>query len=192
VSDTTFTAGFVEASRFLVSAVGAVPGDRWDGPGLGGWSLRELVAHANRGQTLVGEYLLRPRPPEPPESDYFTEEAVAARAATPSSRWVPIPRPPSRPRRRRSSRSWSGRQEAVIGSPAGSMPLARCLRRGRPNSPSTRSTSPTRSARTSPRRRRRLRKAWRSSHTARLPGPGQGVLLALTARGQLPRGYSVY
>jgi uncharacterized protein (TIGR03083 family) len=97
VSDTTFTAGFVEASRFLVSAVGAVPGDRWDGPGLGGWSLRELVAHANRGQTLVGEYLLRPRPPEPPESDYFTEEAVAARAATPSSRWVPIPRPPSRP-----------------------------------------------------------------------------------------------
>ncbi|MHB1585380.1 MAG: maleylpyruvate isomerase N-terminal domain-containing protein, partial [Acidimicrobiales bacterium] len=70
---------FVEASGYLVAVVGQVPGDAWDRPGLGSWSVRELVAHANRAHTTVEEYLTEPRPPEPPGSDYFLPEAIAER-----------------------------------------------------------------------------------------------------------------
>lgn len=77
--DDVLTTTFRDASEFLVKSVRLVPDDAWDAPGLGSWTVRELVAHANRGQTTIEEYLLRPREPEPPGSAYFTEEAVAAR-----------------------------------------------------------------------------------------------------------------
>jgi hypothetical protein len=39
----------------------------------------ELVGHANRAHTLVEDYILRPQPPEPLGSDYFSPEAIASR-----------------------------------------------------------------------------------------------------------------
>jgi len=70
---------FAEASLFLVDVVRLIPNSGWDRPGLGDWSVRELVAHANRGQTTVTDYLINPQPPEPPGSSYFSPELVAAR-----------------------------------------------------------------------------------------------------------------
>lgn len=71
---------FAEASRFLADVVGQVPDEAWEAPGLGSWNVRELVAHANRAQTTVEEYLLSPRAPEPPGSTYFSQQAIAERA----------------------------------------------------------------------------------------------------------------
>jgi len=70
---------YAEASGFLVAAVSLVPPARWDDPGLGSWSLLELAGHADRGHTTVEDYLLRPQPPEPKDSPYFSDEAIAAR-----------------------------------------------------------------------------------------------------------------
>jgi uncharacterized protein (TIGR03083 family) len=70
---------FAAASRFFVAAVGAVPGDAWDSVGLGDWTVLELVGHANRAHNTLEDYLLRPRPPEPAGSDYFSPEAIAER-----------------------------------------------------------------------------------------------------------------
>ncbi|MGO9962945.1 MAG: maleylpyruvate isomerase N-terminal domain-containing protein [Acidimicrobiales bacterium] len=67
------------ASRFLVQAVQAVPESKWHSTGLGNWDMRELVAHANRAHTTIEDYLFRPRSPEPPDSGYFSEAAVAER-----------------------------------------------------------------------------------------------------------------
>jgi uncharacterized protein (TIGR03083 family) len=70
---------FAAASRFFVAAVGAVPGEAWGSVGLGDWTVLELVGHANRAHTTLEDYLLRPQPPEPAGSDYFSPEAIAER-----------------------------------------------------------------------------------------------------------------
>jgi hypothetical protein len=70
---------FGAASRFFAEAVGLVPASAWRQDGLGHWTLVELVAHGNRAHTTLQDYLLRPRPPEPPGSSYFSDEAVAER-----------------------------------------------------------------------------------------------------------------
>lgn len=67
--DDPLATAFALASRFLVEAVRLVPYEDWESPGLGIWSVRELVGHANRGQTTVEDYLLRPQPPRPEEAD---------------------------------------------------------------------------------------------------------------------------
>jgi hypothetical protein len=67
------------ASRFFAEAVGLVPASAWQQAGLGDWAVVELVAHGNRAHTTLEEYLLRPRPPEPAGSSYFSKEAVAER-----------------------------------------------------------------------------------------------------------------
>ncbi len=77
--DGEIAAAFRDASGFFVEAVRLVPPDRWDGPGLGDWTLRELVGHANRAHTTVEEYLLHPQEPQPPDGPYFRDEAIAAR-----------------------------------------------------------------------------------------------------------------
>lgn len=70
---------FAEASRYFVEVVRRVPPDGWVKPGLGSWSVRELAGHANRAHTTVEEYLQHPRPPEPPDSAYFSSEMIAER-----------------------------------------------------------------------------------------------------------------
>jgi len=70
---------FKAASGYFVRAVQLVPGTEWDAPGLGSWTVRELVGHANRAHTTIEEYLAHPQPPEPLGSRYFSDEAIAER-----------------------------------------------------------------------------------------------------------------
>lgn len=62
MSDTVFTIevtadAFRFASHWWRSIVGAVDDDGWDRPGLGEWTVRELVAHADRAYRTVIDYL---------------------------------------------------------------------------------------------------------------------------------------
>ena len=72
--------GYAGAARAVHAAVAAVPGDAWEQPGLGEWTVRDLVGHASRSLVTVLEYLVRP----------VEHEALASAADftlhTPSSR----------------------------------------------------------------------------------------------------------
>lgn len=50
-------AAFRYASHWWRSLVGAVDEARWDGPALGDWSARELVAHTNRAYKTILDYV---------------------------------------------------------------------------------------------------------------------------------------
>lgn len=50
----------------FVELVAIIPHDAWDLPGLGEWTVRDLVGHANRALTTVEEYLQRPAAPGAP------------------------------------------------------------------------------------------------------------------------------
>jgi uncharacterized protein (TIGR03083 family) len=186
-------AAFREASEFLVAAVRAIPVARWDQPGLGTWTVRQLVGHANRGQTTVEEYLRHPRPPEPPDSTYFTEESIAARGRESVEALGSDPAAVVG----QASRSVVALVEqtdpgATIGSPARTMTLAEYL--------------PSRVAELTihgldivravdadvPVPAGALGEALRFVAAVAARRSGQEVLLALTGRGTLPAGYSVY
>jgi uncharacterized protein (TIGR03083 family) len=51
---------FEEAARTFVNLVQRIPQGRWDGPGLGEWSLRALVGHTSRSLVTVETYLGQP------------------------------------------------------------------------------------------------------------------------------------
>ena len=68
------------ASDFFVEVVTKVEADSYEHPGLGSWSVRELIAHGNRAHLLVVEYLARPVDPALVPADYFTSESIDARA----------------------------------------------------------------------------------------------------------------
>ena len=53
-------ASFAAAARSFAALVHQIPGDRWDGPGLGEWDLRALVGHASRSLITVSTYLQQP------------------------------------------------------------------------------------------------------------------------------------
>lgn len=192
MDDESVTA-FRDASGFLVETVRAVPDSAWDAPGLGNWNVRELVAHANRGHTTLEEYLLRPQRPQPPGSPYFSDEAIAARgreavralgddpagavAGTSTAVIALIEQSPP---------------DAKIGSPAGTMTLAQFL----PSRTAeltihaldiARAVSADLTAPPSALRESLVFVAQRAAGRS-----GQDVLLALSGRGPLPAGYSVY
>ncbi len=48
--------GFKEAARFFVETVTRVPDDRWDAPGLGSWSVREVAAHTAHTFEAISGY----------------------------------------------------------------------------------------------------------------------------------------
>jgi uncharacterized protein (TIGR03083 family) len=48
---------FESAARSFAGLVHRIPGDRWDGPGLGAWDLRSLVGHTSRSLVTVSTYL---------------------------------------------------------------------------------------------------------------------------------------
>jgi uncharacterized protein (TIGR03086 family) len=77
--DDKSSSAFADASKFFLDTVSLVTDDRWEQPGLGEWTVRQLVAHTNRAQTTVVEYINNPQQPEPPGSDYFNSDAIAAR-----------------------------------------------------------------------------------------------------------------
>src|SRR5438552_2698984 len=68
------------ASEFLVDVVTKVEAEQYDHAGLGHWSVRELIAHANRAHLLVVEYLEHPVDPAQIPADYFAPESIDARA----------------------------------------------------------------------------------------------------------------
>lgn len=70
---------YEQASAFLVKAVSEVPGEAWGRLALGEWTVRDLVGHANRAHLLIGEYLERPVPEHPMDSEYFNAKSIAGR-----------------------------------------------------------------------------------------------------------------
>ena len=71
---------YADAATWFVSLVRQVDG-RWDEPGLGSWSVRDLVGHTSRALLTVESYLREgPGPVEAPSAvDYFvrSREALA-------------------------------------------------------------------------------------------------------------------
>lgn len=51
---------YQQAADFFIRVVEQVPKDRWDTPGLGVWTVRDLVGHASRALTTVEDYQARP------------------------------------------------------------------------------------------------------------------------------------
>lgn len=49
-----------EAAEGFLGLVAAVPADGWDRPGLGEWTVRELVGHTGRAFLTVRDYLASP------------------------------------------------------------------------------------------------------------------------------------
>ncbi|WP_425842879.1 maleylpyruvate isomerase N-terminal domain-containing protein [Agrococcus sp. TSP3-2-1] len=58
------TVQFAVAAEDFVQLVRRVPPERLDGPGLGEWTLRELIGHTSRAITTVTAYLEHPEPEE--------------------------------------------------------------------------------------------------------------------------------
>ncbi len=84
------TVHFGRAAFELVDLIALVPTERLDGPGLGEWTLRELIGHTSRAMSTVVRYLEQPAPFEPTvhsASEYLDvvlrqrgdDEAIAAR-----------------------------------------------------------------------------------------------------------------
>ncbi len=69
---------YAAAARAVSAAVAEIAEDRWDGPGLGAWTVRDLVGHTSRSLVTVIEYLARPVAEEsvPSAAAYYT--AIAA------------------------------------------------------------------------------------------------------------------
>jgi uncharacterized protein (TIGR03083 family) len=193
--DGALAGAFTDASQFLAEAVALVPATAWDEPGLDRWTLRELAGHANRSHWLVEEYLLRPQPPA--DGAYFSESAIAARGRDAAAA---LGDDPAAAVRAASAAAIAlvGRSapDAAVGSPMGTMPLSRYL--------------PSRIAEltihgldivravhadlTPPPAALRESLVFAATAAVRRGGPEAGVtvLLALSGRGTLPAGFSVY
>ena len=50
-------ASFVSAAESFARLVRQIPSDCWDGPGIGAWNLRSLVAHTSIALSTVSAYL---------------------------------------------------------------------------------------------------------------------------------------
>jgi len=51
---------FRQAVQFFVQVVAQIPDDRWDFPGLGVWTVRDLAGHASRSLANVETYRAKP------------------------------------------------------------------------------------------------------------------------------------
>ncbi len=79
MADRTFSrdeavAGFQSAGHWFLDALRMVDDDQWDLPGLGEWTVRELVAHSVRAFRTVDQYLdgtVRDPTPLPSAAAYF-------------------------------------------------------------------------------------------------------------------------
>ncbi len=58
--DLTVREAFGEAARAYAELVRSIPPGSWDGPGLGEWSVRDLVGHTSRALITVETYLQQP------------------------------------------------------------------------------------------------------------------------------------
>lgn len=69
---------YVEAGEAVCSLVATIDPSVWDGPGLGGWSVRDLVGHAGRSFVTVTTYL-RSGAGQAPTLDHPLDYALAYR-----------------------------------------------------------------------------------------------------------------
>ena len=76
--ETPAVAPFCAASKFFVDAVAAVPRDLYEHQWSDEWTVLDLIAHGNRANVLVVEYYERPVPVSGPE--YALPENIAERA----------------------------------------------------------------------------------------------------------------
>lgn len=195
--DDELAGAFADASRFLAQAAALVPDDRWDGPGLGTWTLRELAGHANRSHATIEEYLLRPRAPELPGSAYFSAESIAARGR---EAVAVLGADPAAAVAAASAEAIAlvGRTapDAVVGSPAGTMTLRQYLpsRIAELTVHGLDIVAAAGAALDPPASALRASLAFAAAAAARRGGTkdATAVLLALTGRGALPAGYSIY
>lgn len=51
---------YLYTARAVANLVGRVPHNAWDRPGLGDWTVRDLVGHTSRALVTVVEYFARP------------------------------------------------------------------------------------------------------------------------------------
>lgn len=194
--DEALTAGYRAGSRFLQDAIDLIPDDGWDQPGLGTWTIRELVGHANRSHTLIEEYLLRPRPPEPLDGPYFRPEAIAARGREAVADLGDDP-PAAVAAAAAAAIALIGRTDpdATVGSPIRTMALRQYVP-SRTAELTIHALDVARALRadlTPPPAALQESLAFTAALSARRSAEsGTAVLLALSGRGTLPDGYSVY
>ena len=83
-SPPTIRLAFDQATAFFITATESVRPEQWNNPGLGEWSVRDLVGHTSRALLTVETYLGRPAPTVEltTPADYF--RAVAASLTDPS------------------------------------------------------------------------------------------------------------
>ena len=62
---------YVDAASAFVKLVTQIPDSMWSAPGLGEWTIQDLVGHANRSLTLVSTYLTGP----PPQNEALLDPA---------------------------------------------------------------------------------------------------------------------
>lgn len=74
---------FDQAAAFFVGTVSLVGSEQWDAPGLGEWSVRDLVGHTSRALLTVEAYLGQPASAVEVDSpaDYFLKAAASIGAA---------------------------------------------------------------------------------------------------------------
>jgi hypothetical protein len=185
---------FEDAAYYFASAVAGVRIDQFDEPGLGEWTVLELIAHANRGLTTVEDYLLNPVATETPDSPYFAPEAIAARGRASVEALGDAPaQVVADTAARVVALVAESDAHATIGSPVGTMALAAYL-------PSrvaelvihgidlTRSTDATLSP---PIEAVHVSLGFVTERAVQ-KGTGVEVLLALSGRGELPAAFSIY
>ncbi|WP_426244466.1 maleylpyruvate isomerase N-terminal domain-containing protein [Nocardioides sp. LHG3406-4] len=65
---------FAAAAHAVRDTVARIPYDAWEGPGLGEWTVRDLVGHTSRSLITVIDYFARPVDEEvvPSAAAYFT------------------------------------------------------------------------------------------------------------------------
>ena len=66
------------AARAVRDTLAQIPRDAWTGPGLGEWTLLDLVGHASRSLVTVIDYVARPVAEEVPPSAASYYAAIAA------------------------------------------------------------------------------------------------------------------
>lgn len=74
---------FVAAARAYADLVRAIPADAWERPGLGEWTVRDLVGHTSRSLITVETYLGQPAESEEVTSpvEYFRRVAAVDHGA---------------------------------------------------------------------------------------------------------------
>jgi uncharacterized protein (TIGR03083 family) len=115
---------FLAASTFFCGLVASARPDAYDRPGLGDWSVLELIAHGNRAHVTLVDYIERPVDPSTVPADYFSEGSIARRAREALAELAPDPAGVVAAWAERARRlAAEAADDTVVGMPAGPLPL---------------------------------------------------------------------